>query len=149
MSFINPDPGSCSVLVMDNCHIHHGEEVWCLVEDVHHKFPWWHCNLTFFFFWVCKLIDLPTYSPDYNPIEQAFSSIKAYLHIYSKSLPFCFYRLCSMLTIEIQGARSVCMTLKMSTCSCIICRSLMHHISMCCLQMMMVGTYTLRTMPNH
>jgi len=28
---------------------------------------------------VCKLIFLPPYSPDYNPIEQAFSSIKAFL----------------------------------------------------------------------
>lgn len=28
---------------------------------------------------VCKLVFLPPYSPDYNPIEQAFSSIKAFL----------------------------------------------------------------------
>jgi len=28
---------------------------------------------------VCKLIFLPPYSPDYNPIEQAFSSVKAFL----------------------------------------------------------------------
>lgn len=27
----------------------------------------------------CKLIFLPPYSPDYNPIEFAFSSIKAFL----------------------------------------------------------------------
>jgi len=27
----------------------------------------------------CKLIFLPPYSPDYNPIEQAFSSIKSFL----------------------------------------------------------------------
>jgi transposase len=27
----------------------------------------------------CKLIFLPPYSPDLNPIEQAFSSIKAFL----------------------------------------------------------------------
>ncbi|KAJ8585558.1 hypothetical protein M405DRAFT_694910, partial [Rhizopogon salebrosus TDB-379] len=26
------------------------------------------------------LVFLPPYSPDYNPIKQAFSSIKAYLH---------------------------------------------------------------------
>ena len=29
---------------------------------------------------VCKLIYLPPYLPDYNPIEQAFLSIKSYLH---------------------------------------------------------------------
>jgi len=28
---------------------------------------------------VCKLIFLPPYSPDYNPIEQAFSSVKAWI----------------------------------------------------------------------
>lgn len=28
---------------------------------------------------VCKLVFLPPYSPDYNPIEQAFSAIKAHL----------------------------------------------------------------------
>jgi len=30
----------------------------------------------------CKLIFLPPYSPDLNPIEQAFSSIKSYLRRY-------------------------------------------------------------------
>jgi hypothetical protein len=36
----------------------------------------------------CKLVYLPPYSPDYNPIEQAFSSIKAFLrrHWYNSSL---------------------------------------------------------------
>jgi hypothetical protein len=28
---------------------------------------------------VCKLIFLPPYSPDYNPIEQVFSSVKAWI----------------------------------------------------------------------
>ena len=36
---------------------------------------------------VCKLIFLPPYSPDYNPIEQAFSSIKAFLHCHPHDLP--------------------------------------------------------------
>jgi transposase len=37
---------------------------------------------------LCKLVFLPPYSPDYNPIEQAFSAIKAYLrrHFDDKSL---------------------------------------------------------------
>ena len=30
----------------------------------------------------CKLVFLPPYSPDLNPIEQAFSSIKGYLRRY-------------------------------------------------------------------
>ncbi|KAG2335947.1 hypothetical protein BDR05DRAFT_897441 [Suillus weaverae] len=37
---------------------------------------------------MCKLVFLPPYSPDYNPIKQAFSSIKSYLchHFLNKSL---------------------------------------------------------------
>ncbi|KIK19814.1 hypothetical protein PISMIDRAFT_41773, partial [Pisolithus microcarpus 441] len=35
MPFTNPYPGPCSVLVMDNCCIYHGEDICCLVEDDH------------------------------------------------------------------------------------------------------------------
>ncbi|KIK18459.1 hypothetical protein PISMIDRAFT_84191, partial [Pisolithus microcarpus 441] len=31
MPFTNPYPGPRSVLVMDNCRIHHGEDIHCLV----------------------------------------------------------------------------------------------------------------------
>jgi transposase len=34
---------------------------------------------------VCKLIFLPPYSPDFNPIEQAFSSVKAYIRRHWRS----------------------------------------------------------------
>ncbi|KAF8837048.1 hypothetical protein BDN67DRAFT_909949 [Paxillus ammoniavirescens] len=37
MPFTTPYPGPRSVLVMDNCSIHHGEEVRKLVEDMHRK----------------------------------------------------------------------------------------------------------------
>jgi transposase len=59
-------------LVLDNCRIHHSDEVRHLVEEEA----------------LCKLVFLPPYSPDYNPIEQAFSAIKAYLrrHFDDKSL---------------------------------------------------------------
>ncbi|KIK25777.1 hypothetical protein PISMIDRAFT_96220, partial [Pisolithus microcarpus 441] len=33
MPFTNPYPGPHSVLVMDNCHIHHGSEIWHLVKE--------------------------------------------------------------------------------------------------------------------
>ncbi|KIM62793.1 hypothetical protein SCLCIDRAFT_75144, partial [Scleroderma citrinum Foug A] len=33
MPFTNPYPGPRSMLIMDNCRIHHGEAVHCLVED--------------------------------------------------------------------------------------------------------------------
>lgn len=36
----------------------------------------------------CKLIFLPPYSPDLNPIEQAFSSIKTYLKRYCNDYSF-------------------------------------------------------------
>ena len=59
----NPYPGPRSVLVLDNCNIHHSEKVRALVEDEA----------------LCKLIFLPLYSPDLNPIEEAFFSIKSHL----------------------------------------------------------------------
>ncbi|KIK78110.1 hypothetical protein PAXRUDRAFT_164867 [Paxillus rubicundulus Ve08.2h10] len=37
MLFTTPYPGHHTILVMDNCSIHHGEEVHKLVEDMHCK----------------------------------------------------------------------------------------------------------------
>ena len=48
---------------MDNAAIHKVEGIWEMVEE---------CSL--------RLIYLPPYSPDLNPIEEAFSSIKVWLH---------------------------------------------------------------------
>jgi transposase len=50
------------VVVMDNLSSHKGERVRELIEGKG-----------------CELIYLPPYSPDFNPIEQAFSKIKSYL----------------------------------------------------------------------
>ncbi len=50
------------VVVMDNLAAHKGEEVRELIEERG-----------------CELLFLPAYSPDYNPIEEAFSKIKALL----------------------------------------------------------------------
>ncbi len=47
------------VLVMDNLSAHKGERVRELIEERG-----------------CELIYLPAYSPDFNPIEEAFSKIK-------------------------------------------------------------------------
>ncbi|KAG8720473.1 hypothetical protein FRC09_009522 [Ceratobasidium sp. 395] len=52
-----------SILVCDNCAIHYDEEIRQIVEV--------ECG--------AKLCYLPPYSPDMNPIEQAFSSMKAWL----------------------------------------------------------------------
>ena len=59
---MQPFPGKNSVLVMDNCSIHHITPVKDLLEAAG--------ILTVF---------LPPYSPDYNPIEKLFSYIKYYL----------------------------------------------------------------------
>ena len=59
----NPYPSPQSILVLDNCNIHHSEKVWALVEDEA----------------LCKLIFLPPYSLDLNPIEEVFFSIKSHL----------------------------------------------------------------------
>ncbi len=54
------EPGQ--VVVMDNLSAHKGEEVRELIEGRG-----------------CELLFLPPYSPDLNPIEQAFSKIKGLL----------------------------------------------------------------------
>lgn len=51
-----------SVLVMDNWTVHHGEEVRELVDAAG-----------------CELLYLPTYSPDFNPIEHLFAKLKAFV----------------------------------------------------------------------
>lgn len=60
---LTPYPGPRSVVILDNCAIHHDEELRRIVVE--------ECN--------AKLVYLPPYSPDLNPIEQAFSSMKAWL----------------------------------------------------------------------
>nr|GAT45666.1 predicted protein [Mycena chlorophos] len=59
----SPFPGPLSVLVMDNAKIHHGEDVYevCAQAGV-------------------RVVYLPPYSPDFNPIELAFSQIKSFIH---------------------------------------------------------------------
>ena len=49
-------------VVMDNLSAHKGQRVRQLIEAKD-----------------CELIYLPPYSPDFNPIEQAFSKLKSYL----------------------------------------------------------------------
>jgi transposase len=50
------------ILVMDNLPAHKGERVRELIEGVG-----------------CELLYLPAYSPDYNPIEEAFAKVKTIL----------------------------------------------------------------------
>ncbi len=59
---MHPWPLPNSVIVMDNMAIHKVNSIWEMVEQ--------HGSC---------LVYLPPYSPDLNPIEEAFSSIKAWL----------------------------------------------------------------------
>lgn len=59
---MQPFPNKNSILVMDNCSIHHVQSVKETVESAG--------ILTLF---------LPPYSPDFNPIENVFGSVKKYL----------------------------------------------------------------------
>ena len=53
---------STSIVIMDNCSIHHVQEV----EDMFKAAG-------------IAVIFLPPYSPDYNPIEETFSYVMSYL----------------------------------------------------------------------
>ena len=60
---------SHSILVMDNCSIHHISEVKELLRQVG-----------------VVLLFLPPYSPDLNPVEEAFSYVKSYLRKHDQLL---------------------------------------------------------------
>jgi transposase len=49
----------------------------------------------------CKLIFLPPYSPDLNPIEQAFSAIKSYMKRFWQDFSFSIIdRACQNMTAD-------------------------------------------------
>jgi len=60
--FLVPALRGGQVVVIDNLSAHKGERVRNLIEDRG-----------------CGLLYLPPYSPDYNPIEEAFSKVKRFL----------------------------------------------------------------------
>jgi len=57
-----PTLGLGQTVVMDNFTVHHNKRVRELIETRN-----------------CKLLYLPTYSPDFNPIENLFAKVKAYI----------------------------------------------------------------------
>ena len=84
---MNPFPGDNSVIIMDNAKIHHDNELIALIEGLG-----------------CRVVFLPPYSPDYNPIETAFSTIKSWIrynHIFMETCNDPMYALlvaCSQIT---------------------------------------------------
>jgi transposase len=69
---MNPYPGKHSVIIMDNAHIHHDAELIETIEALG-----------------CKVIFLPPYSPDYNPIETAFSTVKLWIKRHQEFMESC------------------------------------------------------------
>ena len=59
---MNPYPGKNSVIILDNAKIHHDENLIEILEELG-----------------CHIIFLPPYSPDLNPIETAFSTVKSWI----------------------------------------------------------------------
>ena len=62
--FVAPTLRTGQVVVMDNLSAHKGERVKKFIEDRG-----------------CELLHLPPYSPDLNPIEEAFSKVKRLLRV--------------------------------------------------------------------
>jgi transposase len=58
---MNPYPDCRSVLVLDNCRIHHNEALVDMVRAAG-----------------CLILYLPSYSPDFNPIEESFSTCSSH-----------------------------------------------------------------------
>lgn len=59
---MNPWPQKNSVLILDNAPIHHAARIKQMCRDIG-----------------VKLVYLPPYSPDLNPIEEFFAELKAFL----------------------------------------------------------------------
>jgi transposase len=57
-----PSLRSGQVVIMDRLNVHRGAAIQALIEGAG-----------------CRLLLLPAYSPDFNPIEQAFAKIKTHL----------------------------------------------------------------------
>jgi transposase len=85
MPLCSPFPGPLSVLIMDNARIHHGEGILALSEQFSKDVS------SYFRLFLKISIDiriefLPPYSPDLNPIEEAFSKVKAFLRRHHRLL---------------------------------------------------------------
>ena len=71
-------------MLLDNARIHHSAEIIELVQN-HGPYDSWahrqshHSYTHHVYFPGCIIEYLPPYSPDYQPVEEAFSVIKSYL----------------------------------------------------------------------
>lgn len=84
---LNVFPAPRSVVVMDNCAIHHDAEIRQLVEGKGMAMIPLRLDLYSHLFLGARLIYLPPYSPDMNPIEQTFSFMKKHLQRQQSEYP--------------------------------------------------------------
>src|SRR5882762_3268559 len=77
---MNPFPLEQSVLIIDNCHIHHNKALLDLVNGAG-KYHYKCLILTTLTSAGCLLLFLPPYLPDLNPIEESFSTHK-FIHFF-------------------------------------------------------------------
>ena len=101
-----PYPGPQSVLVLDNARIHHADEIDDLVRGYGMLCHVFYLISHLSFGPGCRIEYLPPYSPDFNPIEQAFSVIKTHLchqgitFFSPRGLYYELYRACDVITPE-------------------------------------------------
>ena len=79
MPLTTPYPGPLSVLVMDNARIHHGEGILELTGRFGQSISLVSWLRKSNLYPGVRVIFLPPYSPDLNPIEEAISKIKAFI----------------------------------------------------------------------
>jgi transposase len=81
LTHMEPFPGRNSVIVMDNARIHKHPDIIELIESqyVCSLVCCLYAHFIFILFRGMRVLFLPPYSPDYNPIELAFSAIKSYV----------------------------------------------------------------------
>jgi hypothetical protein len=76
---MNPYPGPKSVLAMDNCMIHHVKGVQEMCDEQCVVLSSCLAQLLLIFCGGVKLMYLPPYLPNFNPIEECFLFMKAYI----------------------------------------------------------------------
>ena len=78
---MNPFPGKNSVLIMDNARIHRHPTIVKTICEMFVAVARIYSLLALKSLWTsgCRILYLPAYSPDFNPIELAFSKIKAHV----------------------------------------------------------------------
>jgi len=81
LDFMQPFLASNSVIIMDNARIHKDPDMIDMVyAQCVGQYSLFYSNVLYLPFRGMQVMFLPPYSPDYNPIELAFSVIKAFVY---------------------------------------------------------------------